>query len=256
MVTAADNQANIKRHGKIMVKWQGPYEVMGLLDGAPNKIRVRLVGTERIASVSWRRTRRIASSHLSITQAIQDAALHDLQKFKVREFVDWGFADDGTVVLKVSWQGFDTSEDTWEPLEQLYADVKVMVDKYVAAVNNDDLTAALDSVRVRMRARTAASRRQQDERVNRTYANAAAAAATGANAASAIFGQNAMNAPNAAASTTAANARNGRTGRNARNDQNERRRRNAEAASNAAAAREAADAARSRRAARRANRRR
>ena len=184
MVTAADNQANIKRHAKIMVKWQGPYEVMGLLDGAPNKIRVRLVGQDKIANVSWRRVRRIASSSLLITQAIQDAALHDLQKFKVSEFVDWGFADDGTVVLKVSWQGFDASEDTWEPLEQLYADVKVMVDKYVAALDNDDLTAALDAVRARMRSRTAASRRQQDERVGRTYANAAAAsaaAATGAN---------------------------------------------------------------------------
>ena len=101
MVTAADNQANIKRHAKIMVKWQGPYEVMGLLDGAPNKIRVRLVGQDKIANVSWRRVRRIASSNLLITQAIQDAALHDLQKFKVSEFVDWGFADDGTVVLKV-----------------------------------------------------------------------------------------------------------------------------------------------------------
>ena len=78
MVTAAENQANIKRHGKTMVKGQGPYEVMGLLDGA--------------------HVRRITSSSLVITQAVQDAALHE---FKVKESVDWGFADDGKVVLKV-----------------------------------------------------------------------------------------------------------------------------------------------------------
>ena len=227
---------------------------MGLLEGAPNKIQVRLVGQDEIASVSWRRVRRIASSNLVITQAIQDAALHDLQKFKVKEFVDWGFADDGKVVLKVRWQGFDASEDTWEPLEQLYADVKVMVDKYVAAVESDDLTAALDSVRTRMRTRDAASRRQQDERIDRTYAHAAAA--TGANAASAIFGTDAMNAPTAAASAAAANARNGQNARNGRDDQRSRRDRRRRQAAAAADAREAADAARASRAARRANRRR
>ena len=124
MVTAADNQANIKRHAKPMVKWQGPYEVMGLKDGAPDKIIVRLVGQDQVATVSWKRARRIAGPGITITQAVQDAALHDLQKFKVEAFVDWGFADDGTVVLKVRWQGFDESEDTWEALGQLYADVK------------------------------------------------------------------------------------------------------------------------------------
>ena len=48
-------------------------------------------------------------------------------------------------------------KDTWEPLEQLYADVKVMVDKYVTSAENDDLTAALDSVRTRT------NHRHQDE---------------------------------------------------------------------------------------------
>ena len=74
---------------------------MGRKDGAPDKIIVRLVGQEKTATVSWKRTRRIAGPGITITQAVQDAALHDLQKFMVEAFVDWGFADDGTVVLKV-----------------------------------------------------------------------------------------------------------------------------------------------------------
>ena len=82
-------------------------------------------------------------------------------------------------MLKTSWKGFATSEDTWEPLAELYKDVKVMVDKYVAATNNDDLTAALDSLRARERSRTAAVRRTQDRQAGRTYAGAAAAARTG-----------------------------------------------------------------------------
>ena len=43
MVAAADNQANVLRHAKPMVKWQGPYEVVGLKDGAPDKVIVRLM---------------------------------------------------------------------------------------------------------------------------------------------------------------------------------------------------------------------
>ena len=144
MVCAEDNQANIKRHAKNMVFWQGPYEVLGLVDGNPTQVRVRLVGQEAEAGIDWKKCFRIASSTLPISQAVQDAALHDLQKFKVEAFVAWGFMDDGTVSLKVRWQGFDESEETWEPMAQLYADVKVMVDKYVATVNDDSLTAALD----------------------------------------------------------------------------------------------------------------
>ena len=117
-----------------------------------DKVQVRLVGQDDIATVSWKRVYRLAGPGITITQAVQDAALHDLQKFKVEAFVDWGFADDGSVVLKVRWQGFDDSEDTWEPLEQLYADVKVMIDKYVAATDNDDLTAARDTLTARARA--------------------------------------------------------------------------------------------------------
>ena len=48
MLSAEDNQANRQRHSKAMVKYQGPYEVLGLVDGAPSKIRVRLVGDDHV----------------------------------------------------------------------------------------------------------------------------------------------------------------------------------------------------------------
>ena len=39
-----------------------------------------------------------------------------------------------------------------ELMEELYADVKVLVDQYVAAQDNDDLTAARDTLAARARA--------------------------------------------------------------------------------------------------------
>ena len=74
-----------------------------------------------------------------ITQAVQDSALHDLQRFKVESFVDWCFTDDDVVVLKVRWGGFSDDEDTWESVDE---DVSV-VDKYVKEIDNPDLTQAL-----------------------------------------------------------------------------------------------------------------
>ena len=63
-----------ERHSKAMVKWQGPYECMGLADGDPDKVLVRLVGQDDVVRVSWRRVYRIAGPDMAITQAVQDSA--------------------------------------------------------------------------------------------------------------------------------------------------------------------------------------
>ena len=60
---------------------------------------------------------------------MQNSALHDLQRFKVEAFEDWGFDDDGNVQVLVRWRGFDESERTWEPMGQLHEDVEVLLRK-------------------------------------------------------------------------------------------------------------------------------
>ena len=148
MVSATKNQANRQRRNKNMVRWQGPYEVVGF-HSAPTELEVKLVGTADVKKVSWKKCRRIAGPDLQISQAVQNSALNDLQTFKVDYFVDWGFDDEGKVQLLVHWQGFDESERTWQPMQELWEDVKVMVDQYVAEEDNDDLTAARDSLAAR-----------------------------------------------------------------------------------------------------------
>ena len=61
-------------------------------------------------------------------------------------------------------------------MEQLDADVEVLVGKYVEQIDNTDLTQALLQLRARRRARTATARRQTDRLAGRTYADAAARA--------------------------------------------------------------------------------
>ena len=95
--------------------------------------------------------RRIAGPGLFISQAVQNSALHDLQRFVVQSIDDWGYDEDGSSVkVLIRWQGYDESERTWEPLQQVYEDVAVITQKYVDAVNDAGLTAALDEVKRRV----------------------------------------------------------------------------------------------------------
>ncbi len=150
MVSAVKNQANRQRHSKVMVRWQGPYEVVRPVD-PPAVFAVRLVGTTAEKLVHWQKMRRIAGPGLFILQAVQNSALHDLQRFVVESIDDWGYAEDGNdVKVLIRWQGYDESERTWEPLQQVYEDVAVITQKYVDSVNDPGLTAALDEVKRRV----------------------------------------------------------------------------------------------------------
>ena len=89
---------------------------------------------------------RIAGPGLFVSQAVQNAALHDLQRFLVESIDQWRLEDDGTVMVLIRWQGYDESERTWEPLAQVYEDVPVITQKYVDEVDDPTLSEALDQV--------------------------------------------------------------------------------------------------------------
>ena len=135
----------------------------------------------------------------------------------MESFVDWGFADDGSVVFKVRWRGFDDNEDTWEPMAQLDEDVEVLVGKYVEDIDNPDLTQALLQVRARRHSRTATARRQTDRLAGRTYANAAARATT------TTAGPNSTDQPTLTSDTASAMSDTTAASNAARNDRARRR---------------------------------
>ena len=158
---------------------------------------------------------RIAGPDMEITQAIQNSALHDLQAFVVEYIADWGFNDDGEIVLKVHWRGFDESEETWEPLAQLYDDVQDIVVRYVAAADNQDLAAELTQVR-----QAAATRRRA------ASANPASSANASDDAARALDPIRQVEANNAAAASATNTAGTAPTQESARAQRYRRRQQN------------------------------
>ena len=157
VVSASCNQAHKHKLSKLSVNWHGPYEVVDLIPGAPSKLKVRLVGAplNKIFTVSWRKVRRIAGPTLAITQEIQNIALHDQQEFTVDSLVDWGIDDDGNIVIRVHWLGFEDSEDTWEPMSQLFEDVHSKICKYVKRENAPQLTEEFNKLMKAKKAKSA-----------------------------------------------------------------------------------------------------
>ena len=144
--------------------------VVGHVDDSPAKLVVKLVGQDATANVHWRRCRRIAGPGITVTQAVQNSALHDLQRFIVDAIDDWGLNEDGSAMLHVQWRGFDETEATWEPLQQLHEDVPEKVVAYVTATAAPALTAALKKCKPK--------RKKKDGRANvNTAATTAAASA-------------------------------------------------------------------------------
>lgn len=129
VIPAEDNMANPFRHSKLMCRWQGPYEVVRPVSEV--EYIVQLLGEDRMSHVHWKRMRRLAGPGLSVTNELRELALHDKQKFLVESFEDWSVNTDGEVDLLVKWRGHDETNNTWEPMEQLVADVPVLVAKYV-----------------------------------------------------------------------------------------------------------------------------
>ena len=138
MVSAVKNAANVQRHSKLMVLWQGPYQVVDVV--SPTTLNVQNVGGGKVVPVSWRKCKRLGGPELKVSDAVKTAAIHDLQKFLVEDLLAWK-GKKGAVKLQVKWRGYE--EVTWEPLENLYEDVPYLVRKYVEGVNSAALTAAL-----------------------------------------------------------------------------------------------------------------
>ena len=79
----------------------------------------------------WQKMRRLAGPRLTQTNELIESAQHDLQKFKVEQFLDWAVNTDGEVDVLVKWRSHDDTNNTWEPLSQLVLDVSALVAKYV-----------------------------------------------------------------------------------------------------------------------------
>jgi hypothetical protein len=116
-----------QRH-KLQVKWLGPRRVVDTVNEHVYVLEDLLTGKRSTAHAQ--RLRMYADATLNITEALRDQIAYDDQNACVEKFLGWRDSPGG-MQLRVQWLGFEVAEATWEPLEDLYADVPTLVKRYV-----------------------------------------------------------------------------------------------------------------------------
>ena len=102
VVGAVDNAANIIRKSKIMVTWQGPYEVVRRASAVEYDVRLLGDPVDRVKPIHWTMMKRYAGPDFGKTIELIASAQHDQQKFYVESLDDWRQTEAGVIELLVT----------------------------------------------------------------------------------------------------------------------------------------------------------
>ena len=72
---------------------------------SPTTLSVQNIGGGKVVPVSWRKCKRLGGPELKVSETVKTAAIHDLQKFLVEEFLGWKTVKGVDCVFKgeVAW---------------------------------------------------------------------------------------------------------------------------------------------------------
>ena len=121
---------------KLKLKWLGPYRVVDTVS-AWVYILEDIVSSKR-STVHVQRMRFYSDAAFDVTEDVKNQAQYDgVLNFTLEKFVDWRETDTGTLEIRVRWLGFESNEDTWEPLVKLHEDVPEVLRRYLIQVRNE-----------------------------------------------------------------------------------------------------------------------
>ena len=119
---------------KLRTKWMGPYQITTTINTNVYVVKDLLRGYEK--TVHAQRMKLYADASLLLTEDIKNSAAYDASSF-VDSIVGHRETDTGTIEFEVQWSGFESNENTWEPIKQLHEDVPFVVEQYLTSVGAD-----------------------------------------------------------------------------------------------------------------------
>ena len=135
---------NHKKLTKLDATWRGPYQVTGLIH---TEVNDRGDVNNRIYEVQHLVTKTKMEAHAmrikfysdkqldiktSITQLKNHITAQEASKFELEDIISHKYDNDLLAyVVECKWRGFSEDENSFEPLHELYSDVKAIVDKYL-----------------------------------------------------------------------------------------------------------------------------
>ncbi|POM60306.1 hypothetical protein PHPALM_30853 [Phytophthora palmivora] len=127
-----------KHKNKLQVTWIGPYRVVRA-DAHSFRVQHLITGEEHDVHAS--RLKFYADSNLNVTEELLEhvaaqGILLAVDKLKAHR---WN-AEIRDFEVLVAWKGFENIEDSYEPMEGLAVDIRVLLDSYVTQAGDPQLT--------------------------------------------------------------------------------------------------------------------
>jgi hypothetical protein len=120
-----------KIRNKLQIIWSGPYRVIEILND--HVFKVETLNGEKTDIVHAQRMR-FYCEEAYLSEDFQTLEIDNNEKFEISELLDIKTTSSGYSVL-VRWLGFESVDDTWEPIQQIYEDIPLILHDFLIRKN-------------------------------------------------------------------------------------------------------------------------
>jgi len=130
---------------------KGDFVLVGILDKARQKLKARWMGPRRITEVlnNWvyevedlvtkrkekvhaERLKFYSERDLEVTEELRNQIAHNDENFEIEEILDIKYEKEyGRYMIFIKWKNFDSDENTWEFIEEIWETTKEVVKNYL-----------------------------------------------------------------------------------------------------------------------------
>jgi len=116
-----------KVRNKMQIVWSGPYRIIEVL--SDHVFKVESLDTSKTQIVHAQRIRFYCEKDL-LAEDFHTYEIDEKEKFEISDLLDIKTTSSG-YSIKVSWLGFDSSDDSWEPINQIYEDIPLILHDFL-----------------------------------------------------------------------------------------------------------------------------
>lgn len=144
LVLVSERHGLVHERTKLNPVWTGPCRVTGVVNDLVFKVQ-SLVDSSEVREVHAQFLKRWSGSDFPITAPFLDFVAHSTRGSVVSDILDH-YVDDLQSCLLVAWDSLPADAATWEPLDQIFADVPTLVRRYIKRVVDPDQRRTLEDL--------------------------------------------------------------------------------------------------------------
>jgi hypothetical protein len=124
-----------KIRNKMQVKWSGPFRIIEVINDLIFKVET--LDSSKTEIIHAQRLRFYCEKDF-LSEEFMTYEIDPQEKFEISELLDIRSSTSGFEVL-VRWLGFETSDDSWEPLQQIYEDIPLILHDFLIQKGKEDI---------------------------------------------------------------------------------------------------------------------